>query len=115
MPTRQKAWWRNAQVNKKKKIDVGTDSCSVRVYLALEVLSKTKDEAIARLEGQVHQLTERIKEMKHTHKMELQEAHVRIQQEMYLAKHFREPGSSNRRTAGPRYNARGRKKPQTGQ
>lgn len=57
---------------------------------ALESLVAGKDEAIARLEGQVYELTGRIREMKQAHKMELQDANVRIQQELYLAKHFQE-------------------------
>lgn len=69
----------------------------------LESLIAGKDERIARLEGQVHELTERIKEMNKTHKLELQEVQVRMQQEMYLANHFREPGGTeSKRTAGTR-------------
>ena len=40
----------------------------------------------------MHELTERIRDLKQTHKMELQEMNVRIQQEMYLTKHFRDSG-----------------------
>lgn len=59
---------------------------------ALESLVADKDAAIARLEGQVDGLSQMTKELKQTHKMELQEMNVRIQQEMYMAKHFGELG-----------------------
>lgn len=71
-------------------------------YSALESLVGGKDEDIARLKGQVHELMERIKDMRQSHKMELQEAHVRMEQEKYLAQHFGE-NSNNR--------GRGRTKP----
>ena len=78
---------------------------------ALESLIAGKDETIARLQGQIHELTERIKEMKRTHKMELQEANVRLQQEIYLAKHFSESDSAGKRTRVTRSSSRGRVKP----
>lgn len=73
-------------------------------FAALESLVPNKDETIARLEGQVHELTGRIRDMKQAHKMELQEANVRMQQEMYLAKHFKveEEKSKGRTSASSR-------------
>jgi TolA-binding protein len=80
----------------------------------MESLVASRDETIARLEGQVQEMTTRIREMKKSHKMELQEAHVRMQQEIYLAKHFREEeGKSSKRLGLGRASAssRGRTKP----
>lgn len=71
----------------------------------LESLVGGKDEEIAKLKGQVHELTERIKDMKQSHKIALQEAHVRMEQEKYLAQHFR-GSEENRNNRG-----RGRTKP----
>lgn len=76
------------------------------MHTALESMVAGKDESIARLEGQVQELTERVKEMRLNHKAELQEMNVRVQQEKYLAKYFRElgggRGDTNRTVAASR-------------
>ncbi len=66
-------------------------------YIALETLNRSKDESIARLEVQVQELTQRMKDMKRAHKMELQELNVRMQQEIYLARQYREMDSTTSR------------------
>ena len=48
---------------------------------------------IIRLETQLKELTARLKELKQSHKVDLQEANVRLQQEMYLARQFRDSSS----------------------
>ena len=73
------------------------------ILAGLESLVASKDETIARLEGQVHELTARIKEMKQTHKIELQEAKVRAEQELYIAKNS--ASTSTRREYGTRSNS----------
>ena len=59
-------------------------------FAGLETLCAKKDEKITKLEVQVQELTKQLKELKQAHKMDLQEANVRAQQELYLANHYRE-------------------------
>jgi len=59
----------------------------------LELQNGRKDEEIVRLETQLKELTARLKELKQSHKVDLQEANVRLQQEMYLARQFRHSSS----------------------
>ncbi len=76
----------------------------VYITAGLELQSANKDETIIRLETQVKELNARLKELKQSHQVELQEANVRLQQEMYLAKHFKD--SSGTTTVRPKHRAK---------
>ena len=80
-------------------------------WAGLELQNAKKDEAIIRLETQVKDLNVRLKELKQSHKVELQEANVRLQQEIYLAKHFKE--SSGVGTRQPAVKSKQRAKPKS--
>lgn len=64
----------------------------------LEALVQKKEESIQLLESRVQDLVQQIKDLKKAHKMELQEAYVRTQQEIYLSKQHREMESDRRKT-----------------
>lgn len=46
----------------------------------------------------MNDLNQQIKEIKQSHRMELQEANVRMQQDIYLARHLRESERNIRQT-----------------
>lgn len=79
----------------------------------LELQNIKKNEAIIRLETQLKELQERLRELKHSHRVELQEANVRLQQELYLSKHFQDSSGgtvARQDNAKPKHRAKPKRK-----